>query len=123
MKTIYLSELFSKLSKNKYVLLVLILGLVLILLPSEENKSDAEADGNADPLEVTGVSLEREGQKLSNLLGQIKGVGSAHVLLSKNGAVIVCDGADSAAVRLSVTNAVTAYTGLGSDKIWVMKMK
>ena len=39
------------------------------------------------------------------------------------GAVIVCDGADSAAVRLRVVQAVSALTGLGSDKISVIKMK
>lgn len=39
------------------------------------------------------------------------------------GAVVVCDGADSASVRLRVTQAVSALTGLGSDKISVIKMK
>ena len=39
------------------------------------------------------------------------------------GAVVVCDGADSAVVRLRVVQAVSALTGLGSDKISVIKMK
>ena len=39
------------------------------------------------------------------------------------GAVVVCDGADSAVVRLRVIQAVSALTGLGSDKISVIKMK
>lgn len=39
------------------------------------------------------------------------------------GAVVVCDGADSASVRLRVIQAVSALTGLGSDKISVIKMK
>ena len=39
------------------------------------------------------------------------------------GAVVVCDGADSALVRLRVIQAVSALTGLGSDKISVIKMK
>lgn len=39
------------------------------------------------------------------------------------GAVIVCQGADSAAVRLAVTEAVAAATGLTTDKISVLKMK
>jgi hypothetical protein len=39
------------------------------------------------------------------------------------GAVVVCDGADSAAVRLRIMQAVSALTGLGSDKISVIKMK
>ena len=39
------------------------------------------------------------------------------------GALIVCDGAERAGVRLSVIEAVSGLTGLGSDKISVIKMK
>lgn len=39
------------------------------------------------------------------------------------GAVIVCQGADSVQVRLAVVDAVSKATGLGADKITVLKMK
>ena len=39
------------------------------------------------------------------------------------GAVIVCEGAGSPAVRLAIKEAVASLTGLGSDKITVIKMK
>lgn len=39
------------------------------------------------------------------------------------GAVVVCDGADNATVRLAVTQAVAKITGLGTDAICVLKMK
>ena len=39
------------------------------------------------------------------------------------GAVVVCQGADSATVRLAIVEAVSKATGLGSDKITVLKMK
>ena len=39
------------------------------------------------------------------------------------GAVVVCQGADSAAVKLNIVRAVSSLTGLGSDKITVVKMK
>jgi len=39
------------------------------------------------------------------------------------GAIIVCEGADSPSVRLAVIEAVSKVTGLGSDKISVLKMK
>ena len=39
------------------------------------------------------------------------------------GAIVVCQGADSAAVRLSVIEAVAKVTGLGTDRISVLKMK
>ena len=38
------------------------------------------------------------------------------------GAVIVCDGADSAEVRLGIIEAVSAFTGLSTEKITVMGM-
>ena len=39
------------------------------------------------------------------------------------GAIVLCQGADSAAVRLAVVEAVANATGLSSDKISVLKMK
>jgi len=39
------------------------------------------------------------------------------------GAVILCQGADSAAVRFSIVEAVSKATGLGADQICVLKMK
>ena len=39
------------------------------------------------------------------------------------GALVVCDGAERASVRLAVTQAVSSLTGLGSNKIAVVKMK
>lgn len=39
------------------------------------------------------------------------------------GALVICQGADRAAVRLNIVKAVSDLTGLGSDKISVIKMK
>ena len=39
------------------------------------------------------------------------------------GAVVVCQGADDVQVRLAVIEAVSKATGLGTDKITVLKMK
>ena len=39
------------------------------------------------------------------------------------GAIVVCEGADSATVRLAVTQAVARITGLGTDDICVLKME
>ena len=39
------------------------------------------------------------------------------------GAIIVCQGGDSPAVRLSVAEAVSNVTGIGTDRITVLKMK
>lgn len=39
------------------------------------------------------------------------------------GAIVVCEGADSAKVRLAIVEAVAKVTGLSSDRISVLKMK
>ena len=39
------------------------------------------------------------------------------------GAIVVCEGADSAQIRLAVVEAVMCVTGLTSDRISVLKMK
>lgn len=39
------------------------------------------------------------------------------------GVIIVCEGADQPSVKLAVVDAVSKITGLGSDKISVVKMK
>ena len=37
------------------------------------------------------------------------------------GALVVCEGADQAQVRLAMTQAVSALTGLGTDRITICK--
>ena len=119
------------LSRNKYVLLVLALGLLLLLLPRSAGRDTGTAPaavsaapaGVGDPLEASGIPLDTESERLKALLEAIRGVGSAEVLLSRSGAAVVCAGAESAAVRLAVTEAVAAYTGLGSDRIAVFQMR
>lgn len=39
------------------------------------------------------------------------------------GAIVLCQGADKASVRLAIVDAVSTATGLGADKISVWKMK
>ena len=128
MKGLDLSAPARVLSKNKYVLLVLALGLFLLLLPrTPEAGTSAPATGpppsQGDPLEASGIPLDTESRRLEEFLGAIRGVGDARVLLSREGAVVVCAGGGDAGVRLEVTRAVSAYTGLGSDRITVIKMK
>lgn len=123
MKMHDLSGIWKVLSKNKYVLLVLALALVLLLLPSGKSESLVTTAGQGSALESSGIPMDTESARLSAFLSRMEGVGEAEVLLSAEGAVVLCTGAENTAVRLKVTNAVSAYTGLGSDKISVIKIK
>ena len=129
MKSLDLSALAGTLKKNRYVLAVLAVGLLLLLLPRRSAEgpltasAPAQSDARGDPMAASGIPLAEESERVAALLSAARGVGAARVLLSAGGCVIACEGADDPAVRLDVTNAVAAYTGLGSDKIYVLKMQ
>lgn len=76
------------------------------------------------------VSLEegRENNRIETVLVSGTGREEAGLIRQVNapvyrGAVIVCQGADNAAVRLAVVEAVKSATGLTTDHISVLKMK
>jgi len=159
------NKLLSAVTKYRYALIVLIIGLVFLLLPGKktESKPNTPAQSNPNTIEL---------DALSNILKSIDGAGDVKVLLSIAsgeetiyqtdsdistsgdggstrietvlindsqrqqaglvrqvnppiylGAIVVCQGADNAAVRLAITQAIAKITGLGTDHICVLKMK
>lgn len=71
-------------------------------------------------------SLAENGEETLVLSGGSGGEGVVELRYaypSYIGAVVVCDGADSPASRLEITQAVMTFTGLKSDKISVIKMR
>lgn len=96
------------LDKFKYPALILLIGVLLMALPTG---SSSTAEGADD-----------ESARAAEILSRTEGVGEAIVLISENGAVVVCEGADSAAVKLSIVKAISSYTGFGSDRITILKM-
>ncbi len=140
--------------KNKWILLLLLTGVLFLLLP------EGERTETAAPPETEEITLE---ESLAAILSQIEGAGKTRVLLTElrgeqilyqtddtdsrsttvlvsggnrketglvrqripptyQGAIVVCQGAEKAGVRLAVVNAVMSVTGLTSDKITVLKM-
>lgn len=162
----YLQGLFDK---YKYILLVLLAGLVLLLWPQSDNQPLKPAE-----TAKTEETAALEG-RICTILQQMDGVGEASVLLTVEsgaetvyaydrtesrsqqgdsaslnqqrelvtlsdsggqspvslrqqapvyrGAVVVCQGGDSAAVRLAVTQVIQSLTGLSADRIVISKMK
>ncbi len=109
--------------KYKYAAAVVLLGVLLMLLPA--GRSSAQS---AVP-EVCAArgATERE---MEATLAAFDGVGRLRLTLAADaqterwiGAVVVCEGAESAAVRLELTRAVAALTGLSTEKIAIVRGK
>ena len=94
-------------------------GRVKVLLTLEKGEetvyqTDEDRDGESVRLDTVLITDADRNQQ-----GLIRQVNPAKYL----GAVILCQGADSAAVRLAIVEAVAKLTGLGTDRISVLKMK
>lgn len=77
-------------------------------------QTDSDISGDSSRLDTVIVT---DGDRAQN--GLIQQVVPATYL----GAIIVCEGGDRAEVRLAIAEAVSRYTGLGIDRISVLKMK
>ena len=154
------------LQKYKFVMLILIVGIMLMIVPS---KKEDIATTNVTTQDESETSFNVE---LANILSRIEGAGNVQVLLTVSvgeetvyqqdeddnydsdssssrsktviltssdkaqyglikqinppqylGAVILCQGADRPSVKLAIIDAVGKITGLGADRISVLKMK
>jgi len=101
-------ELWGRIEKWKYPILILLAGLMLMLIPVSQKETILTPDTQ---------------EALAAVLSDTQGVGQARVLISEHGVVVACAGAANAAVRLDIIRAVSAYTGFGSDKITILKLK
>lgn len=81
-----------------------------------QTNEDTQTAQDTDQLRRETVLLSGAGREEAGLVRQVK----APVY---RGAVIVCQGADSASVRLAIVEAVRSVTGLSSNHISVLKMK
>ena len=104
--------------KYKYAVAVALLGVCLMLLPRGEAKRETDAPDTRGTVQ----------SEMEATLAAFDDVGRLRLMLTGDaaaqrwtGAVIVCEGGESAVVRLKLTQAVRALTGLSADKIAVIK--
>ena len=156
------------LSKYKYVGIVLAIGIVLMMLPSNDLHTD-ETEKVQSKNETVELSLE---ERMEQILSCVKGAGKVKVMLSISkgessvyqtdstysqndtntnsstqtilitdsnrnesgliyqrnpptyqGAIVLTQGADDPQVKLAIVDAVMDVTGLGADRISVLKMQ
>lgn len=97
------------------IMLTLARGPQLQLASDTDQSRDAGTSGD--------VRSRRETVTLNRGSGYQEVIVTNRVYPVYQGAVVVCQGAENSAVRLAVTEAVSALTGLGSDKISIVKWK
>lgn len=115
------SALSSILQKKSVLIFLLAAGLLLLLWPKSSGSGSAEKNEDV---------FTNEEKRLCTVLSKIDGVGNVYALLSEEpnrrgeytGAVVVCSGAGSPDTRLRVIQAVSAFTGLGSNRIIVEEL-
>lgn len=80
--------------------------------------------------QVLAQDIQREGERTSTQVVTVGGVSSGQEVVALQtispqfqGALVVCPGGDDPKVRLQIISAVSALTGLGSDKITICKSK
>lgn len=159
--------------KYKFVLLVLLIGVVLLVWPAG-NGIAQKVEASAAPAAARTETADDMEERMEAILSRIDGVGELELMLTVEstgqqefavdtelrysgqtaapddysrrsetvvvsgsggdtpvvarnicptyrGALVVCQGGGSAEVRLAVTQAVSALTGLSSDRITVVK--
>ncbi|SBW03507.1 putative stage III sporulation protein AG [uncultured Eubacteriales bacterium] len=158
-------KLVGLFSQYKYVFLVILVGVILLLLPSFGGEEEAVPTPAlvGSTVEFDLAAME---EKLADAISEISGAGKAKVILTLKsgprqvvavdesasadenssttvvvskgsgtqdavvlqqvypqyqGALIICPGGGEAAVKLKITEAVAAVTGLGAARISVCK--
>lgn len=162
------SKIIIFVKKYKYAALILAIGIALMLLPNNSNKSK-NTQSNTISAEM---NTDHTRSELADILSKVEGAGRVEVMLTVSrgsetvfqtntdqgnseqsadvksdtvvltdsnrneyglikrvdpvqymGAIVLCQGADSSSVRLAIIEAVSKTTGLGADRICVLKMK
>jgi stage III sporulation protein AG len=88
-----------------------------IYAENSQTESAADADGTTEQSSVTEYVTIRTGSS-TEMPVEIETVYPDYI-----GAIVAAQGADNATVQLALTEAVSATTGLGADKIIIVKMK
>ena len=90
--------------------------VLLSISTGEETLYQTDTETATDSQKIQTVIITDSQRNEAGLIRQVNPV-------TYLGAIVVCQGADSPAVRLAITQAVTKITGLGADAICVLKMQ
>lgn len=104
------------------VAIVLALGLILIFLGGRSDNTTSKTEISAE-------------ERIATACSGVEGVGECRVYLYYSDSdkrndtekiesvIVVCEGADSVEVRLRLTKMLSAFFGIGSNRVRIEKMK
>lgn len=98
-------------------------GEVQVLLTMAEGPSHEYQTDLQTVTDLEGSEIQKQTVLISGENGQEAPIPIRSRYPIYQGALILSEGADSSVVRLQIVNAVSDLTGLGSDRISVIKMK
>ncbi|MBE7003799.1 MAG: hypothetical protein E7425_05890 [Ruminococcaceae bacterium] len=114
-----IKKLGEAVKKYRYALAAILLGSALLLLPAHSARQEIPSAPETER------GVERE---IETTLAAFDGAGRLRLTLTVapgterwEGAVVVCEGADNASVRLALTQALRSLTGLSADRITIVK--
>ena len=136
----------ASMGRYRLVWLVILAGLILLLLPTGEEARLSQAlskiHGAGEvtvvltvangPRQILAENVDRDGSQgeektetvvLSRGSGSQETVTVQEIYPRYQGALLVCAGGDDPTVRLQLTEAMSALTGLGADKISISQGK
>ena len=116
-------QLWKLLEKDKYVLIILAAGLILLLWPTGEKEKQPESAGSSAPEEFDLAALE---EKLSQVLSQVEGAGNVTVALTvKSGTeqVPLTDRSTSVTERGNSVEEKTVVINPGSGQETVVRVQ
>ena len=134
----------ASMGRYRLVWLVILAGLILLLLPTGEKEGEAREETEQTqsvtvvltvangPRQILAENVDRDGSQgeektetvvLSRGSGSQETVTVQEIYPRYQGALLVCAGGDDPTVRLQLTEAMSALTGLGADKISISQGK
>ena len=106
------------------IILILAIGLVLVFIGVGGGGDKEDSEG--------GISLE---DQLSDLCSSVEGVGECRILIyysdvgtryesikKAESVLVVCEGADSLEIRRELTEMLTSFLGIGSNRVRIERL-
>lgn len=125
LKSVSFSSFFAYLRKRKETVLVILILLASLIFIFFGMRSDTETAEESDALEekVEGMCKSIEGVGKCKVLVYYKEQSSRYETQKVESVVVVCEGGDSVEVKKCLTELLSSFFGIGSNRVRIEKMQ